>query len=121
MMNITAYADRISVAPGETINFMVNCEAKTFRADFVKLICGDLNPDGPGYKEKVVKTPASKSYKGRKQVIHSGSYVEIPGSPMLGSLESFTLQAFIFMFLTTVFIGQMSHHDDEHGHAEAAH
>ncbi|MBI69471.1 MAG: ATP synthase F0 subunit A [Phycisphaerae bacterium] len=31
------------------------------------------------------------------------------------------LQAFIFMFLTTVFIGQMSHHDDEHGHAEAAH
>lgn len=96
MMNITAYADRISVAPGETINFMVNCEAKTFRADFVKLICGDLNPDGPGYKEKVVKTPASKSYKGRKQVIHAGSFVEIPGSPMLGSLESFTLQAFIW-------------------------
>ena len=31
------------------------------------------------------------------------------------------LQAFIFMFLTTVFIGQMSHHDDEHGHAEATH
>ena len=31
------------------------------------------------------------------------------------------LQAFIFMFLTTVFIGQMSHHDDEHGHAEVAH
>ena len=24
------------------------------------------------------------------------------------------LQAFIFMFLTTVFIGQMSHHGDEH-------
>jgi F-type H+-transporting ATPase subunit a len=35
------------------------------------------------------------------------------------------LQAFIFMFLTAVFIGQLSHHDDHHeehaGHAEAAH
>jgi F-type H+-transporting ATPase subunit a len=26
------------------------------------------------------------------------------------------LQAFIFMFLTSVFISQMSHHDEEHGH-----
>ena len=26
------------------------------------------------------------------------------------------LQAFVFMFLTTVFIAQLSHHDEEHGH-----
>lgn len=34
-----------------------------------------------------------------------------------------TLQAFIFMFLTTIFIAQMSHHghDEAHGHAAAAH
>ena len=33
------------------------------------------------------------------------------------------LQAFIFMFLTTIFISQMSHHghDEEHGHAAHAH
>jgi F-type H+-transporting ATPase subunit a len=34
------------------------------------------------------------------------------------------LQAFIFMFLTTIFIGQLSHHGDEHhdeAHAAAAH
>ena len=31
------------------------------------------------------------------------------------------LQAFIFMFLTTVFIGQMSHHGDHEEHAETAH
>jgi F-type H+-transporting ATPase subunit a len=31
------------------------------------------------------------------------------------------LQAFIFMFLTTVFIGQMSHHGEHEEHAEAAH
>ena len=96
MMNITAYADRISVAPGETINFMVNCAAKSFEADIVKLICGDLNPDGPGYKEKVVRTAASGTYKGRKQVIHAVSFVEIPGGGALSELGSFTLQAFIW-------------------------
>lgn len=35
------------------------------------------------------------------------------------------LQAFVFMFLTTVFISQLAHHDDEHGHdhehADGAH
>jgi F-type H+-transporting ATPase subunit a len=39
---------------------------------------------------------------------------------IISFLELFVafLQAFIFMFLTTVFIGQMSHHGDEHeGHA----
>ncbi len=29
------------------------------------------------------------------------------------------LQAFVFMFLTTVFISQLSHHHEEHGHDEA--
>jgi F-type H+-transporting ATPase subunit a len=34
---------------------------------------------------------------------------------MLELLVAF-LQAFVFMFLTTVFIAQLSHHDEEHGH-----
>lgn len=29
-----------------------------------------------------------------------------------------TLQAFIFMFLTTIFIGQLTHHHDDHAHGE---
>ena len=77
-MKITAYADKVSVAPGEEIKFMVNCNLPKFRADIVKLICGDMNPDGPGYKEKVCRTKASGTYKGRKQVIHAGSFIEIP-------------------------------------------
>lgn len=96
MMKITAYADRISAAPGETINFMVNCEAKTFKADIVRLICGDMNPDGPGYQERVVRTPASGTYKGRRQVIHAGSFVDVPVGSALDDLESFTVQAFIW-------------------------
>jgi F-type H+-transporting ATPase subunit a len=39
---------------------------------------------------------------------------------VISFLELFVafLQAFIFMFLTAVFISQMSHHDEEHGHEE---
>ncbi len=96
MMNITAYADRTSVAPEDIINFMVNCKAKTFKADFVKLICGDLNPDGPGYKERTIKTTASGIYPGEKQIIHAGSFIEFPKNEHFDNLESFTLQAFIW-------------------------
>ena len=97
MMKITGYADKISAVPGETISFMVNSEIKNnYRADIVRLICGDENPDGPGYKEKVIKTSINGSYKSRKQVIHAGSFVEIGESNLLDNIESFTMQAFIW-------------------------
>ncbi len=96
-MQITGYSDQISVAPGETIDFMVNCEgAKRYRADLVRIICGDTNPDGPGVKERMVRSAANKTYKGRKQVIHSGSFVAVPTSAALDDLKSFTFQAFIW-------------------------
>ena len=97
MLKLTAYSDRISVAPGETIRFMVNCNGpKTYRAEIVRLICGDANPDGPGVKEKVVKTPVNRRYRGRKQVIHAGSHAIVPNHPALGELASFSVQAMIY-------------------------
>jgi N,N-dimethylformamidase len=95
-MKITGYADKISARPGETLRFMVNCERPRYRADIVRLVCGDLNPDGPGIREQVVPTPANTSYKGRSQSIEAGSYVLIPNSPLLQNLKSFTVQAMLW-------------------------
>ncbi len=95
-MRITGYCDKLSAAPGETIKFMVNCELSAYTAEVVRIICGDTNPQGPGVKEKVVKTPVNKTYKGRKQAIEAGSYVVIPSTPLLESLGSFSLQAMIW-------------------------
>jgi len=95
MLKITGYADRVSARSGETIKFMVNCELGEYRADIVKLICGDSSPDGPDYKEKLIRTPANKCYKGRKQHIHMGSYAIVESNPALEKLESFTVQAMI--------------------------
>ena len=60
-MKITGYADKISVQPGETIRFMVNCERPSYQAHIVRVVCGDTSPIGPGVKEEVVRTAANKA------------------------------------------------------------
>ncbi|WP_197378360.1 N,N-dimethylformamidase beta subunit family domain-containing protein [Mycolicibacterium mengxianglii] len=93
MLTITGYSDRIYCRPGETVEFKVNCETQEYRADIVRIICGDTNPDGPGFKEVVIDTPASGLHPGRPQHIHAGSYVEIPNTP---ALESFAVEAYVW-------------------------
>ena len=96
MLKITGYSDRVSARAGETIKFMVNCELASYRADIVKLICGDSSPDGPDFKEKLIRTPANKRYKGRRQRIHMGSYAIVENNSALEELKSFTVQAMIW-------------------------
>ena len=96
MLTITGYSDRISVRPGETIKFMVNCEHPTYQADIVRLICADDTPSGPGFKEKLVSSPVSKRRKGRRQAIHAGSYAMVESRRLLETLGSFTVQAMIW-------------------------
>jgi len=92
-MKITGYADRFSVAPGETIRFMVSSEAPRYRADIVRLVHGDTNPEGPGFQEREVKTTVSGEYPGRVQKIHPGSAAIVPNVP---ALKSFTIAAMIW-------------------------
>ena len=97
MKKILAYSDVVSVRPGDTVRFMVSCEDATkFRAEFVRIICGDDDPAGPGYKDEPVDTPAAGDYPGRKQAINAGSYVVIPHDAVFESLTSFSVQAYIY-------------------------
>ena len=95
-MKVVGYADRFSVQPGETVRFMVSCELPRYRADIVRLVHGDTNPAGPGPKEELVETAANGEYDGRKQEIYAGSYVTVPGSPLLGLTDGLTIQAWIY-------------------------
>ena len=96
-MKVLGYSDRISVAPAQTIKFMVSCDGpKTYRADIVRIRCGDENPAGPGYRETPIETPVSGRYRGRKQAIHAGSYALVQARPPLDRLSSFTVQAMIW-------------------------
>ena len=96
MLRITGYSDKYSVCPGDEITFYVNAEKnEDYNADIVRLIHGDTNPEGPGFKEKLMRAPCNKKYKGRNQRIHGGSYVCTQPDHRM-DLQSFTLQAFIF-------------------------
>ena len=92
---IVGYTDRLSVQPGETIRFMVSSELPRYRADIVRLIHGDANPNGPGFKETDIDTPVSGEYDGRRQELPFGSYVLVPDNPALRLRASFTFTAWI--------------------------
>ncbi len=95
-MELIGYADRWSVKPGERIRFMVSADVPSYDATIVRLIHGDTNPAGPGFKEEAIDTPATGRYPGRRQPVHGGSYVFVPSGPLLQGLASFTLQAWIY-------------------------
>ncbi|MDA2925617.1 LamG domain-containing protein [Acidobacteria bacterium AH-259-G07] len=94
-MPVVGYADRFSVQPSEIIRFMVSCELPKYRADIVRLIHGDPNPKGPGFKEEVIQASTNKEYPGRHQDLRSGSYVIVADSRLLRLTGSLTLQAWI--------------------------
>ena len=92
---LIGYANRFSVRPGEQIRFMVSTDLPDYDAAIVRLIHGDENPAGPGFKEQLVQTTVNRKYTGRKQIAASGSYVVVADHPALADLGSLTLQAWI--------------------------
>lgn len=91
-MRLTGYADKFGVHPGDKIRFYVNCDGPSeYQAEVVQMINGDTNPRGPGYIDKPIAADINGSYKGRKQVIHSGSYGFVEDAKPL-NVESFTIQ-----------------------------
>ena len=97
MSRILGYADRFSVAPGGCIKVMVSCDGpENFDADVIRVIQGDTNPDGPGYKEERIALDLGGPFPGRYQPIHAGSYGIVADSPVFNGLSSITVQAFVW-------------------------
>lgn len=98
MLQIVGYADRMSVRPGEKIEFKVSCEggAADYQAAIVRLICGDDSPAGPGFKSKPIAASINGRYPGRRQAVNVGSYVVIPDGVGLEASKSFTVAALVW-------------------------
>ncbi|MGN6867652.1 MAG: N,N-dimethylformamidase beta subunit family domain-containing protein [Solirubrobacteraceae bacterium] len=71
---LTGYAGRLSVAPGEAVSFHISTEAPSVEVRIVRLIHGDTNPRGPGHKEIAVDAAVEGRYPGRVQKAHAGSF-----------------------------------------------
>ncbi|MCC7451422.1 MAG: LamG domain-containing protein [Anaerolineae bacterium] len=91
---LIGYSDKWSVFPGESISFMVSTDRPNYESAIVRLIHGDENPVGPGFKEEVIEAPRQRT--GRKQIAYAGSYITVDNAPALALGNSFTIQAWIY-------------------------
>jgi N,N-dimethylformamidase len=107
-IRISAYTDKLSVKPGETLRVMVSAEAtETVRAQLVRLIHGDEHPSGPGYSERPVASAIEREWPASKQYTQKGNFLRVadPGNK-LAPTGAFTLHAYIFP--TTPEIGRQT-------------
>ncbi len=97
MTSILGYADRVSVAPGQSISFMVSCEGLgSYDAAVVRIIQGDINPEGPGYKEELTDIELGGPFEGRHQPIHAGSFARVEDDAAFRELSSFGVHAAVW-------------------------
>jgi N,N-dimethylformamidase len=94
-VKVIGYSRELSVFPGDQVNFLVSCDTDRYHADIVKLIHGDTNPDGPGFKIEPVSTGIDTDYSGRVQRVYSGSHVLVDDHPRLRLTTDFTLHVLI--------------------------
>ncbi len=96
MLPIVGYTNKLTVAPGETIEVMASSfGAQTYTADFRQIIQGDTNPDGPGYKDKLIDLDLGGARPAIAKPFKPGSCVVIPGQGAFAGLEDFTLAAVV--------------------------
>src|SRR5580658_3254165 len=93
---LIGYCDRISASAGDTLDVMVHTDQAEYEASVVRLIHGDRNPAGPGFREEEVADVPAVRRPGREQVTHTGSYALIADCPALGGLGRVTAAAWIF-------------------------
>ena len=89
-LGLEGYADEMTVSGGGKIRFMVGGPKGTADVKMVRLIHGDPNADGPGYREEEVFWGQPETVEVRKQDIDFGSYVEVPHSDVLNPKGGFT-------------------------------
>jgi len=94
-MDLVGYADKLSVAAGDKIAFMVSAEVDTYSAELVRLIHGDIRPEGPGFKADRLPASFSGTYAGIQQKLLPGSYGRIPDGDALRVGGTFTIQMWI--------------------------
>ncbi len=82
MHALTGYTDRWSAKQGGTIRFMVSSAGnRAFSLRFVRHLCADPNPAGPGYAEVVMASPLDGRRDGIAQSAYLGSFGHVAALP----------------------------------------
>lgn len=95
-MQIVGYADRWSVQPGQSLEGKVSADVPRYHARLVRLIHGDPNPAGPGYKAEAIAASWEGWYDGRVQAYFPGSFAVVPDADPLQPDSGLELEALLF-------------------------
>ena len=96
-IRISAYTDKLSVKPGDTLRVMASTDgASSVRALLVRLIHGDEHPDGPGFVERPVASSIDREWPACKRYIQKGNFLHVADPQgRLAPTGPFTLHAYI--------------------------
>jgi len=97
-ISVTGYTDRVSYAPGETVQFKVSADnTVTATVTITRLIHGDEHPDGPGFVEEVINAECAGEQAVRKQFVDTGNAVAVDDpTGLLAGAGSMTIAAFVY-------------------------
>lgn len=98
---IRGYCDRPNVRPGEVLDFFVSSPRPgPCRTALVRLIHGDRNPDGPGYKEEAVSGAPAGELQATTQFTQLGGHVVVPDTrAALAGQDGLTLHLHVWATL----------------------
>ena len=97
MLPLAAYADRLSVRPGETVAFQVaNATGQPVTARVVRVISSDANPAGPGIQVEEIDAQIAKLAEPGPARVARGSYAIVSGLEAWLSGGGFTVSCRLF-------------------------
>jgi len=95
-LGLEGYIDEITIPAGGKVQCMVSGPPGQAQIRVVRLIHGDPNPMGPGYKESPVQWGQPDKIQVEEQFTDFGSYIEIPHSDVLNPKGPFTLALWVY-------------------------
>ncbi len=96
MTAVMGYADQWSVAPGDTLHFMVSClEIDHYHMQLVRLKQPDAGPLATPFAPEPIDAPCNGHHSGRFQPIPVGSLAVVPSHPALALSGSISVVACI--------------------------
>jgi len=96
-MNILGYSDKFSVQKNEELQIKVSCSnIKSYNANLIKIIQGDTNEKGPGYKEKNIHVDLGGPFKARYQKLPIGSYGFVRNKKVFTKIKNIFISINVF-------------------------
>jgi len=97
MMPLAAYADRLSVRPGQTIRFQVaNATGRAVEARLARVVCADPNPAGPRVMVEPIEAQLERVAEPGPQTVPLGSCARIEEVDRFLDGASFTFAVRVF-------------------------